>query len=196
MKKQLTLPDGESFHFRVASDVLRRLNLTCFGALGGKPFAGKFARWPNIETMLANKMFLAVFLKEADSLFGEITGTEGSFVRRVTLRMPEPIGWDTTAPRGGFGTDELDQYDLNMMTGGLIVKADSPRKAPLTDLITLACHVSRSWGQQAIEIYGMNPGFDIGWISASNGEGGNVTEKTGRVFFAFDHPGEEPAVAA
>lgn len=194
MKREMILPNGDRFVLRVARDVLKRLDTTCFGTLGGKAFAGKFARWPTLDAMLKDKAFTGIFLPQAAAIF-EALEDDDSTVDRMTMEMPEPIGWDTTAPREGIGSDELESYFLNSQTGGLVVKANLPRKAPLTRLITLSFRASKDWRSKAIEIFSINPGFDIGWISSSNSDGADITAEQGRVFFSFEHPGEDLAAA-
>jgi len=158
-----------------------RLAKTCFRGKG-RPLAGNFARWTQIEQVCSDSLVQQALLDFAVDMFDQ--GRIG--FRRLTVTAETDIGWESTDTVDLFSPDELEDFEPNSRSRAkrVILPSRLGRKAPKTNLVTFALKLTREEGALVVSILTVYPGVDIENVS------GPVTENTGRVFYDWDHPGE------
>lgn len=189
MKHTVNTAQGLSFVVRTDAETDKRLATTCFDSLAGHPYAGRFALWKSLQEAFMDTAFLAAFLEFALPVFRTL-GKNGAYSLRMTLVFGFAVGWESTASRTDFAPSELEPFRPNDRTTALRVTSTASRYAPRTNLVTLACRFTAGPKGKACDVYTIYPGSDVGSLSERHGRPSDFTARTGRVFFAFEQPGE------
>lgn len=156
-----------------------RLQTTCFRGRDQK-LAGNFKLWESVEDMfegsILNKVTDDVWEQWEHGVFG---------THSVTFEMPIHVGWESTVSRDKYSMDDLEDFSPNKRSSALRIRPGrTEHLAPLTRDITIVYQLEEQRGAAKVTIWSMYPGVDIGELD------GDITEREGRVFFDWNHPGE------
>lgn len=177
-----------------------RLARTCFRPKD-RPLAGNFLHWKSAQDLFEDRHVVTSFLDrvmsdlptiESWGLVSERTydwdGCSRPIYHRYSFSLPMPslIGWSSTGWFSHYEKDALEPFRPNRRTrGALAIKADrTDIFAPWACQVTFSVEAERRFGHLSILVKTIYPGPDIGGLY-----GKNFTERTGHVFFPWDHPG-------
>ncbi len=156
-----------------------RLQTTCFRGHGLK-LAGNFKLWKSVEDMFLGT-FCNMFVDDIWTQWNE----KDFGVCSVTFQMAIEVGWESTLRRHKCLKDELEVFAPNKSSTALRIRKDlKDRLAPLTRDVTVIYELCDQRGEPKVTIRSLYPGTDIGELD------GDITEREGRVFFDWNHPGE------
>lgn len=189
MYRFMRLSDGAPVHLTFGERTLARLARTCFRGRECT-LAGNFSRWETAEQFLRDEDAMTLFLGHVLAATDKLSVHEEVRKFNATFEMSQPVGWESTARRVDFRPHQLEEFTppptefaLQPSWKGLRVKLSSGILAPPTRTVTVIYRLAfepHGWGVEVMSTY---PGQHLGRLL------GNVTERTGRVFFPFDHPG-------
>lgn len=159
-----------------------RLRETCFRGTGMKK-AGNFSRWNSAKELFRDKVVLEWFLGHIAELCYKVdVGTYSCCLRSY----PGHVGWESTDWLRKYDSEDLEEFVLNRKSTGLRVKFDRvDLRAPKTCSLTIVFELKEEHRRPVAVIHSIYPGEDVGELV------GNVTERESRVFFDWDHPGED-----
>ena len=180
MLTKLRCPDGTSVELHVPPGQEKRLANTCFRP-GTKPRAGNFASWKEARELFRNATVRRDLLATVQSRAPACTSVEC----RTMIALDDAIGWESTTPIEGIAPEALEVFQPNRKSTGLRVRADCHDiLAPTTTLVTVIFSI-RPHPREGLEVivHSLYPGMDIGELD------GDLTVRTGRVFFDWRHPG-------
>ncbi len=149
--------------------------------------AGNFSIYSSIEGVLEDPVVWEQFLAAVSKSWND--GYFDNF--SLTVKHRQYVGWESTARKKQYDLDVLEYFRINRRASGLRVKGDrTDLRAPKTKKLTIILQCVRDkspdrFGNPAAIIHSLYPGKDIGELK------GNVTELEQRVFFDWEHPGEE-----
>jgi hypothetical protein len=173
-------PDGNAIRLIVPLGTLERLATTCFrGRM--KNLAGNFKIWASASELLDDPMIAKELLAEIESMRkdGEVDGTFS-----ITIVCDRPIGWSSTAKIASqVSPSAVEKRNLNRHASALFVKESTGIQAPLTDQVTFVCTAQLEDRETLIIVRSIYPGDDVGELT------GDMTARTGHVWFAWTHPG-------
>lgn len=174
------LEDGTSLIIRVREHTQERLLTTCFRPTS-KPLAGNFLRWCSVGELFGDAHVMEIFMADLEGLWSqEEFGTSS-----LTITHSMPVGWESTASLQNYELGDLEEFDLNRRSWGLRVKRSrTDLFAPKTNELTIVFEFKSEDGKAVAIVHSIYPGIDIGELH------GDVTEREGRIFFDWNHPGE------
>ncbi len=156
-----------------------RLKMTCFRGQDQK-LAGNFKLWESVE-----EMFQGSALNKLEDDAWEQWRVDEFGTHSVTIEMPIHVGWESTDNKDKYPIDALEKFNPNGRSTALRIRSNhTEHLAPLTRDITLVYQLEDQRGEAKVTIWSMYPGDDIGELD------GDITEREGRVFFDWNHPGE------
>lgn len=156
-----------------------RLKTTCFRGRNQK-LAGNFKLWESVE-----EMFKSSAINELKDDFWEQWRKCEFGTHSVTIEMPVHIGWESTANKDKYPMDTLEEFCPNRRSTALRIRSNrTEHLAPLTKDITIVYQLEDQRGEPKVTIWSLYPGDDIGELV------GDITQREGRVFFDWNHPGE------
>lgn len=144
--------------------------------------AGRFYYWRNLKEFLHDDWVIDQILFEASNLLKE----KESGTHSVTFSHRFLLGWESTDSRGKYRTEHLEKFRPNRKSTALRVRPElSFIHAPTTKEVTVVFEFRPFVGRarHTFIIHSLYPGVDVGEIS------GDVTEREGRIFFDWEHPG-------
>lgn len=168
-----------------------RLMTTCFRPEGRvQNLAGSFSVWDSPENFFQDSLVQDELICHADELAAEAEyGTHS-----VTLSVFDKwLGWESTDQIERY-TDfgilhELEKFNPNRKSNALRfpLRLKYKFKAPATNKVTVVFEFRPDKEDDGFLfiIHSVYPGEDIGELV------GNITEREQRVFFDWDHPGED-----
>ncbi len=164
----------------VRQNTTKRLWTRCFRGTSIAR-AGNFSQWGTAEDLFADGLVWEALLAECDDLWQKMDfGTHSLNITHVQL-----IGWESTAPLANYSSDALEPFDLNRRSHGLRVKQSrTDLLAPRTRELTIVFEFKQERSRPVVVVHSIYPGFDIGELVD------DVTEREGRIFFDWSHPGE------
>ena len=148
-------------------------------------FAGNFHQWETLVEVLADESLKNGFIKRIDELIKSIAFGSHS----MTFTCPSNVGWESTDDLSLFNADELEEFKPNRQSNALrlINPGLRGRKAPETKDVTIGFTLKRKHDELKVCIDSLQPGTDVGDLV------GDITKKTRRVFYDWEHPGTQPA---
>jgi hypothetical protein len=147
-----------------------------------KHFAGNFHKWKTLEDMLSDTLVRDGFTNKIN----ELISSHALGAHSVTITCPSNVGWESTTPLDGFRAEELETFKPSAYNYALrLIKHG--REAPETNQATIIFTLTRKNGELRATIDSVYPGTNIGILK------GDITKQTGRVFYAEEHPGTQPA---
>lgn len=159
----------------------KRLTSTCFRGTDIKK-AGNFCLWTRIQQVLEDESVLKELLDDLD----EACRDQNFGTSSLNIEHPRVVGWESTDDIDEYVSGELEHFNLNRKGHGLRLKLDRTyTKAPKTNMLTLVYELKSEDGNFVVLIHSIYPGLDVGNLV------GNVTKREGRIFFDWEHPGEE-----
>lgn len=174
-----------------------RLRTTCFRGTYNK-LAGNFLRWNSFSDLVydTNFDFVKSLSESVERTYEECLKKNADFGNGVvTLDFEEEIGWESTNERYKYHNDKLEEFKLNDRSVALRVKTELKHiEAPKTTLVTIVYDILIENKDIIASIQTIYPGVYVGPLR--NTEKGkekeivNITERQGRVFFDWNHPGE------
>ena len=189
--------DDNRFFIFYEDSVCFRLRTTCFRGTR-KKLAGNFSRWNSFSDFVYDRDFgiIKELSKSAERTYEEcLREGRDSWIDVVTLDLQEEIGWESTNERCKFHSDNLEEFKLNGRCVALRVKTRLTYiKAPKTSLVTIGYGILIKNDDIIASIQTIYPGEYVGPLY--NTEEGkenqvvNITERQGRVFYDWNHPGE------
>lgn len=154
--------------------------------------AGEITAWNSLQEMFSDERFQQALLA---SLRFRANGSIYKGSTQFMLQVPgyDRLGWSSTAPRKYFADLPLDMRPIG--TGYRARALFVPKEyayekdvyAPGTDTITMSVSTANRGGQPEVEVFTMYPGQDVGPLQ------GNMTERTGLVWFEWTHPADMSA---
>ncbi len=169
---------GVPLNIVVRDKTIERLNGTCFRGPDVHK-AGNFFRWHTMMSLLRDSFVSVEFINELTYRWKQ--GRLGSY--SVTLMHPEFVGWESTDILGLYLESELEEFAPNHHSNVLRVRSRVDRFSPRTREITLVYELKKEGTYATAVVYSVYPGKDIGKLD------GDITEREGRVFFDWNHPG-------
>lgn len=158
-----------------------RLRETCFRGPGVQK-AGNFSRWHSAEALFSDAIVLELFLGYVAELCYKVD-LPGTY--SYSLSYPAPVGWESTDRLRKYDPGDLEEYALTRKSTCLRVKPDRvDLRAPKTCSITIVFELKLEHDRPVAVVHSLYPGADVGELE------GNVTEREGRVFFDWNHPGD------
>ncbi len=186
--------DGKRLFILYENKVSFRLTTTCFRGIRSK-FAGNFFQWDSFEDFVNDKRFDFVkeFSVNVDRTYNECLAERartGTGV--VTLDFEQMVGWESTDDRWNYEDDVLEEFHPNRRCTALRIKPGlTSIKAPKTSLMTVVYGISIENYNIVASILTIYPGEYIGPLCCTDGgDTVDITERQGRVFFDWSHPGE------
>lgn len=195
MALPLTLSNGLRIQIIVRGATRNRLTRTCFRGTDRR-LAGNFSTFVNSEDVLQNESVLSGLrpsIMESFREFREVAEEEkGTRLNTFseTIQINHVVGWESTGSLGDYNESDLEPFHPNGRSHALRVKLDRiDILAPKTDLVTIIYEIEHkgrnpNFGWNII-IHSMYPGVDIGDLYD------DITEREKRIFFHWNHPGEE-----
>ncbi len=182
MRILTSLSNGSPASVVVRADTEARLRGTCFRG-AQKRVAGNFSLWGNAYDLITDGHVHEQLLDDVLE-----TAEEGSvkrIVRRsVTIFHTEYVGWESTDDMGNYPEDVVEQYYHNPKCSWLrIIPGRRDICAPRTNALTIVYELRFEKDGWVVIVWSIYPGVDVGKLK------GNVTEREGRVFFDWNHPG-------
>lgn len=161
----------------------KRLRSTCYRGPSHKK-AGNFISFDSSDDLLGHEVVLRELLAQVDTLWAR---QDRSGTWSFTLTCPDFIGWESTAPLANYNPNDLEPLRLNTRANALSVKLSPSHQlsAPKTKNITVIFELNSEGEDAVVVIHSIYPGTDVGPLD------GDVTQREQRVFFSWDHPGEE-----
>jgi hypothetical protein len=158
-----------------------RLAKTCFRGMDIKK-AGNFSQWDSVEKVLEDATVLDELLDDLN----EVCRDRNIGTISLNIQHPRIVGWESTDVPEKYNLDDLEHFKLNRKARALRVKTNrTDLKAPQTNLLTLIYELKLEDGNFVVIIHSLYPGIDVGELV------GNVTKRENRIFFDWNHPGEE-----
>lgn len=184
MNIERKLKDGSPVLIKAPVETEVRLRDTCFRGQNVHK-AGNFIRWTSIRDMLRNDHFVyRNLLAEIDAAWT----TTGAGTYSFTISHSAMIGWETTQPLENFKPEDLRVFRLARRGHAMAVKPERTELlAPQTKEVTFVYqlkHDDQMKGRLLVLIRSLYPGKDVGALR------GDVSQRTQRAFFDFNHPGE------
>lgn len=168
---------GHKFKVIVRDATKQRLKDKCFR--DQKKLAGNFSHWKNVEEVLGNSLVL-------ESLLTHVSESQKGWVGngRCCIDLSCTLGWESTDDAGKYQSDDLEEFFPSRSSRALRVKLNQTHLlAPKTSNVSISYEARFEGDFLVVVIHSMYPGVDIGKLN------GDITGKTGRVFFDWDHPG-------
>ena len=163
----------------VPQDVIDRLSKTCFRGTHVQ-CAGNFFRWSGADTLLEDAFVQQLLDQKMEELWTKWRLGIGSLL----VVYHSQVGWESTVPLKLHRRHLLERFKPNHKSRSLRVKLLLHGvTAPKTNLITIVYDFKLEEGEPTMIIRSIYPGLDIGPLA------GDVTRRTQRVFFDWDHPG-------
>lgn len=157
----------------------RRLTGTCFRQ-DGKPLAGNFSHFSSVKAVLDDPKVFRQFIEE----LSEVYNRQDFAGHSVCVDCERIVGWESTASAEFYDREILEVFQPNRLSTALRVKLDrTDFKAPQTRKLTIVYEFKMELNGPEAIIHSVYPGEDVGNLR------GNVSEREGRVFFDFNHPG-------
>jgi hypothetical protein len=186
---------GKRLFILYSEKVKNRLETTCFRGVRNK-FAGNFSQWNTFEDLVSDKGFdfEDELHKSVMTTLQEYSpdNTKNPRVGIVTLDFEQEIGWESTDDRCKYLDSSLEEFCPNNRCTAFRVKTDLEYiQAPKTSLMTIVYGILIENKDIIVCIQTMYPGEYVGPLHNTEGsENVNITERQGRVFFDWYHPGE------
>lgn len=181
MKIQKELYNGKVVSIVSRFKTKQYLETTCFRS--NCKCAGNFIFWCSIEDIFKNTSILKLFLEEIQEIWDE--GELGEF--SIELENDTFIGWESTSPIENYGSEDLEEFKIKKNISAVRIKTERIHlKAPKTKLVTFVLEIKKEFDNPTVIIHSIYPGVDIGPLNDKN-----ITEREGRLFFDWNHPGEE-----
>lgn len=157
-----------------------RLYGTCFRGSAIKR-AGNFFRWTTAAQLLNDENILFNLLDEADLLWDKKDfGTHS-----VEITHPDIVGWESTTDQE-LAADAIEEVRLGRNGSGMRLKPNRiDVLAPLTQKLTIIFEFKPVGNSASMTVHSVYPGCDVGELM------GDVTAREKRIFFDWNHPGEE-----
>lgn len=177
---KLTNPTSANLLLICPENTEQRLKKTCFRGRDQK-LAGNFKLWESVKAVFTGSV-LNKLTEDAVEQW-----KLGKFVTHsITFEMPIHVGWESTISKELCSEATLEEFFPNKKSRALRVRPDSTELlAPLTKDITIVYQlVKKNDSAAKVIVWSMYPGTDIGELY------GDVTEREGRVFIDWNHPGE------
>lgn len=188
---------GNRFFILYEDKVCFRLRTTCFRGTYNK-LAGNFSRWNSFHDLIydTNFDFVKSLSESVERTYMECLEKRKGFGNDViTLDFEEEIGWESTNERYKYHSDKLEEFKPNNRSIALRVKVGLKHiKAPKTSLVTIVYNIAIVNNDIVASIRTIYPGVYVGPLhnteKGKENEVVNITERQGRVFFDWYHPGE------
>lgn len=161
----------------VPVEVIDRLQRTCFRGVNVR-CAGNFFRWPRADLLLWDARIQSHIEKTMLDCWARRRFGNAS----ITIGHEKPIGWESTNTRSSYPRKALGPFTPNRKSHALRVMS-SKYVAPKTSLVTIVFEFKLEHEEPIMVIRSIYPGIDIGPLA------GDITHRTGRVFFDWNHPG-------
>jgi hypothetical protein len=143
--------------------------------------AGNFFEYSSANGLFAVKHIFDEFVKEVVKRWE----AQELDTRAVTIESASDVGWESTTPLSNFKDDDLELFELNRRATGLRVKLGrTDIRAPKTRDVTIVFAIKNENNYPTAVIFSIYPGVDVGELED------DVTEREGRAFFDWNHPGE------
>lgn len=189
---------GNRFFILYEDKVCIRLRTTCFRGTHNK-LAGNFSRWNSFDDLIVSdtdSCFIEAFSKSVERTYNECLEKGVSISTDVvTLDFEQWVGWESTDDRGKYQDNVLEKFYPNKRSTALRIKPDFTFiEAPKTSLMTIVYSILIENRDIISSIQTIYPGEYVGPLrnteKGREKEIANITERQGRVFFDFNHPGE------
>jgi hypothetical protein len=183
MKITKQLPGGKFVTIIAQWKTEERLEKSCFRF--NCDCAGNFFAARSVMDVLNIPDVSDLFLEEVEEVWEQEKYKE--YLYRVEILTSEYLGWESTAPIEKYDRSDLEIFypQKGVKAKRVIPSLSGHLKAPQTDWVTLAYDVKNENGSPVVFINTVYPGRDIGWFDCKD-----ITEREGRVFFDWNHPGE------
>ncbi len=182
LSKKLPL-NGVQAIIIVPQKTKQRLRHTCFRGTEVS-LAGNFYFWESAEALLENRHVMAALLRKLDVLY--LQASAGTHSQSISVDDVLYVGWESTDEVQKYPKAVLEEFHPNRRSTALRVKSDCWRfTSPKTNLVTLVYEVRYEERGIVAIMHSIYPGVDIGKLK------GDVTAREGRIFFDWNHPGEE-----
>lgn len=171
----------------VSPEQVDRLTGTSFRGRAHR-LAGNFSRWNNPGQMLDDQIVRAQLLEHVRLTIAECKEQQKSGWKHclATIVHTDIVGWDSTDDVLKYDDDDLEIFQPNKNSCARRVLASRVHLlAPQTKQFTIIYDLVRSatGPDRLVDIQTIHPGLDVGKLL------GNVTHRTGRVYFYSSHPG-------
>ena len=166
-----------------------RLSRSCFR---GKlcRLAGNFFAWNSLDELIRD--YELDFGSDIYDSFKNFDTSGMTKVLSATYDFEDMIGWESTDHVSKYGEDCLEEFNPNGRCSALRIKTTMTNiRAPKTSLMTIKYGILIEDGDFIASIQTIYPGVDIGPLNNEYGnEDVDITEREGRIFFDWNHPGE------
>ena len=177
--------NGQSVRISMTNRAKERLPTTCFRRESTIQLAGNFRYWANLAEFFGDNWVHGELLWHIDKLIE--SKDEGA--HSATLVSRWWLGWESTDLLSKYSRiSDLEKFNPNRRSRALRVRMDRSkyRKAPPTNRVTVVFEfrLATDVDKHLVIIHSIYPGEDIGELA------GDVTDREQRVFFDWNHPGE------
>lgn len=182
---QTALLDGTRVSIIAPRRTVDRLATTCFRGRR-RAFAGNFREYSRIDHAFEEREIRDGLKRNATDVIFRLLNEEApdKATFSVTIDVLRGIGWESTERLDRLPAEALEWFEPNRKSRALRVKSDrTDILAPVTSLVTIVFELRFEGDGPQIVVFSMYPGTDIGDLC------GNVTEREGRAFFPWEHPG-------
>ena len=180
----ITLFGGVHATLIVPQQTVDRLAGTCFRGIDVRR-AGNFNRFAGARDLFREDAVYNGLRQHASEAARELLAKQksnGAF--SCTIVCKTPVGWESTDDVDKYAEIDLEPFRINSKCVATRIKPERTNLlAPLTNLVTFVCEPQFKGTEWSIFIPTMYPGKDVGDLH------GNITNRTKRVFFDWNHPG-------
>lgn len=183
MSLRALFSDGSPVVIEVPWKTRERLLGTCFRGTH-RMLAGNFRHWNCLDDVFAEPGVTEQLLEHAFEIAEKDIPCVTHRECRASIVLTRDIGWESTGSADDYSDNELESCYLNERHHALRVRTDRPDiKAPLTREFTVVYDLHLQPLAWCVVVKTMYPGKCVGKLQ------NNMTERTGRVWFDWSHPG-------